>query len=494
MLLFQSPTPIAKSANPSPPTSNPILNSKRSRKRSRNSAASFPRNAIASNQSSASPIARGPSTSGKNVTSTIPSSPPSPAASFGASPRQTPPSPKARTECVPIDLSGRRSAIPLANQILNSSDSPFGAPHLAACRVSLWHPCTDTAANVQAARHSSTNTKSPSPSNICPPRSLSAHRPRAHTATYSNRFAAHIIRQHQFNALVHSVPGSRVARLMGRCQHTDPLIPGPQSDRRVGSSNSITAPMKAMSPAAASPSTSPPIKSASAASEEARLSASIQIPPQVFSGTMRDIDLFVSISTIANDPTWSDGGPDGRFRQYWHDTSFGDLSASAQTRKEVLAALLPRLAIAPQCSLSEKFLLVKGSKRTYKTHLGSGNILMEPNDQYLCIVPNASARSPPPTSSSPSKATTRWRSSSPKPFSSPPTTKSPTPPSFAKSPENSPSPLTSPSIPTKMVEDCQPPPPYLAMFLAAFHFQPKNLPFSHQAPIPPYHPYPSFPT
>ncbi|HEV3115463.1 MAG TPA: hypothetical protein VGY58_00325 [Gemmataceae bacterium] len=25
--------------------------------------------------------------------------------------------------------------------------------------------------------------------------------------------------------------------------------------------------------------------------------------------------------------------------------------------------------------------------RTYKIHLGSGNILMSPNDQYLCIVP-----------------------------------------------------------------------------------------------------------
>ena len=28
-----------------------------------------------------------------------------------------------------------------------------------------------------------------------------------------------------------------------------------------------------------------------------------------------------------------------------------------------------------------------GDIRTYKIHLGSGNILMEPNDQYLCIVP-----------------------------------------------------------------------------------------------------------
>jgi hypothetical protein len=30
--------------------------------------------------------------------------------------------------------------------------------------------------------------------------------------------------------------------------------------------------------------------------------------------------------------------------------------------------------------------VVRGDLRTYKIHLGSGNILMEPNDAYLCIV------------------------------------------------------------------------------------------------------------
>ena len=29
---------------------------------------------------------------------------------------------------------------------------------------------------------------------------------------------------------------------------------------------------------------------------------------------------------------------------------------------------------------------MRGDLRIYKIHLGSGNILMEPNDQYLCIV------------------------------------------------------------------------------------------------------------
>ena len=30
---------------------------------------------------------------------------------------------------------------------------------------------------------------------------------------------------------------------------------------------------------------------------------------------------------------------------------------------------------------------MRGHLRTYKIHLGSSNILMAPNDQYLCIVP-----------------------------------------------------------------------------------------------------------
>ena len=58
--------------------------------------------------------------------------------------------------------------------------------------------------------------------------------------------------------------------------------------------------------------------------------------------------------------------------------------------REVLGKLLPRLKIASRCALDGKFLTVRGDLRAYKIHLGSGNILMEPNDQYLCIVPGRS--------------------------------------------------------------------------------------------------------
>lgn len=113
-----------------------------------------------------------------------------------------------------------------------------------------------------------------------------------------------------------------------------------------------------------------------------------QIPPLVFSEVMRDVDLFVGVASVGNDPTWADGGPEGRYRDYWHRFSFGNLTATANTRKEVLQKLVPKLKIAGVCSFEDQFLLVRGKLRSYKIHLGSGNILMKPNDQYLCIVPN----------------------------------------------------------------------------------------------------------
>ncbi len=111
------------------------------------------------------------------------------------------------------------------------------------------------------------------------------------------------------------------------------------------------------------------------------------IPPLVFSEILRDVDLFVGVASVGNDPNWSDGGPEGRYRDYWQSYSFGELSATAQTRRALLERLVPRLKIADRCTLSDRFLIVRGSLRSYKIHLGSGNILMTPNDQYLCIVP-----------------------------------------------------------------------------------------------------------
>ena len=120
--------------------------------------------------------------------------------------------------------------------------------------------------------------------------------------------------------------------------------------------------------------------------------SSSDVPALVFSEIMRDVDLFVGVTSIGNDAAWQDGG-DNFQNTYWRDYSFSDLSESAKIRSQVLETLIPSLKIAPQCSFDKKFLIVKGKLRTYKIHMGSGNILMEPDDQYLCIVPEGKKNS-----------------------------------------------------------------------------------------------------
>ncbi|MEU1965941.1 DUF4132 domain-containing protein [Micromonospora sediminicola] len=110
------------------------------------------------------------------------------------------------------------------------------------------------------------------------------------------------------------------------------------------------------------------------------------VPPLVFTEAMRDVDLFVGVTSIATDPQWADRGAD-RFRDYWHRTVVGELTPSAQVRRDALARLLPRMAIAGRVTLADRYLHVRGNLRGYRIHLGSGNIMMEPNDAYLCIVP-----------------------------------------------------------------------------------------------------------
>jgi hypothetical protein len=109
------------------------------------------------------------------------------------------------------------------------------------------------------------------------------------------------------------------------------------------------------------------------------------IPPVVFSEAMRDVDLFVGVTSIGNDPLWGQQQP-APYGHYWERVSFGELSAAAEQRRDVIARMLPRLPIRDRCRLDGHFLVVRGDRATYKIHLGSSNVLMEPGSRYLCIV------------------------------------------------------------------------------------------------------------
>ncbi|MGJ4930202.1 DUF4132 domain-containing protein [Bradyrhizobium sp. HKCCYLS2038] len=250
-------------------------------------------------------------------------------------------------------------------------------------RVSLWHPMMDEAAQVLAWRRRLAACGITQPFK-------QAHREiylltdaELATDTYSNRFAAHIIRQHQFKALCDQ--RGWTYRLMGDWDsHNTPTRPLPERDLFVEFwvnwiENAATGQTGVYDLIATDQ-----VRFVQSHGETIPLA---DVPPMLFSELMRDVDLFIGVCSVGNDPNWSDGGPRGDYLTYWRSYAFGELGPSARTRGEVLASLLPALVIADRCTLDDRFLIVRGKLRTYKIHLGSGNIQMEPNGQYLCIVP-----------------------------------------------------------------------------------------------------------
>lgn len=211
------------------------------------------------------------------------------------------------------------------------------------------------------------------------------------TEIYSNRFAAHVLRQHQFNALCQQRGWIYTPQGGWDSDHT-PELDLPQYGLRV--EYWIDVP---------DPRTAPMTDSGIflyISTDQVRFSRRgdrevvtlREIPRRVFTEVLRDVDLFVGVCSIGNDPNWVDQDERRPYQDYWWGYAFGELSASAETRKSALEGLLPYIAkLSCRWELTGRFLVVRGDLRTYKIHLGSGNILMEPNDQYLCIVPRRNA-------------------------------------------------------------------------------------------------------
>jgi hypothetical protein len=257
--------------------------------------------------------------------------------------------------------------------------------------VTLWHPIDQSAADVVGwqewlERHGVTQPFKQAHREVyvLTPAELS-------TYTYSNRFAAHILRQHQFHALAavrgwtdklrvrydgHDPTSAAIRelprwelraeyRVTGTCANWETDLTASGAYRYVSTGDVRFRP-------------------ADGADHDAVPLA--EIPPLVLSEVMRDVDLFVGVASVGNDPTWTDTGPLGH-RDYWESYSFGELSLTAQTRRDVVTRLLPRLAIGQRCTVAGRYLEVRGDLRNYKIHLGSGSIRMSPNDEHLCIVP-----------------------------------------------------------------------------------------------------------
>ena len=218
--------------------------------------------------------------------------------------------------------------------------------------------------------------------------------PEAAIRTYSNRFAAHILRQHQFNSLT-KLRGWRYGLLGAYDKGYDTAtadleLPGLGLRAEFWVSE-VSAPDSWNATGIFHYVSTDQVRFVRGLDQVVPLP---EVPAVVFSEVMRDVDLFVGVASVGNDPQWRDNGGLPQYRDYWESYSFGELSEVAKTRHLALERLLPRLKIGQVSELTERFLRVRGHRHVYKIHLGSGNILMEPNDQYLCIVPDRSAPDP----------------------------------------------------------------------------------------------------
>ncbi|MEU5835765.1 DUF4132 domain-containing protein [Streptomyces diacarni] len=284
-----------------------------------------------------------------------------------------------------------------------------GEPVTGQGTVRLWHPVGRTVEEVMAWRQRLEDERITQPFK-------QAHREvylltdaERRTATYSNRFAGHILGQHRFRSLA-AQRGWRDAELR-ICHHDTSYPPAvrelPEWGLRAeywvrGEGEPGTAPTTdsgAYTLLATDQVRFYPIDApGNTISSEGRQGFCMpgprkvdpvpleEIPARVLSEVLRDVDLFVGVASVAGDPTWQDGGPGGHYARYWTSVGFGELSETARTRHDLLARLLPRLAIGDRCHVEGRFLHVKGALHTYRIHLGSGNVLLDPGDRYLCVL------------------------------------------------------------------------------------------------------------
>lgn len=268
--------------------------------------------------------------------------------------------------------------------------------------VALWHPLGRPAAEVTAWRQFLRRHGITQPFKQAHREQYTLTDAERATETYSNRFAAHILRQHQFHALA-AVRGWKDPL---RLQVDDTYPPayrelpawGLRAEYEVtglddedttasGAFLRLTTDQLRFYPIDA------PLRRQHASGGHYHAGALAEpvpladVPQLVFSEVLRDVDLFVSAASVGHDPDWSGGGPTGEFGDYWLREGLGELRATARTRRELLAELVPLLPIADRCELTDRYLRVRGKLGRYRIHLGSSNIVAEPAERYVCIVP-----------------------------------------------------------------------------------------------------------
>ncbi len=249
--------------------------------------------------------------------------------------------------------------------------------------IRLWHPLNTSAEQIRAWRDELTDRELRQPFKQAFREVYLLTPAELQTDTYSNRFAAHIVHYQQLYALMKG-RGWTCSRLGpwdgGDTDDAYRVLPGGAWRVRFRYG------YRDQQPDGAEYASTDRVWLDRRVGGAWRTVQLADVPTIILSEALRDVDLFVSVTSIAADPRWADRGDD-LYVDYWREASFAELTATAQTRRSALERIIPRTKLADRCELTDRYLVVRGQLHTYKVHLGSANILMEPGNTYLCIVP-----------------------------------------------------------------------------------------------------------
>ena len=270
---------------------------------------------------------------------------------------------------------GETSGIWSNGEITNASGEPI---HLdMAEKVTLWHPLSSEAAEIQRWRERIFTASIRQPFRQAFREFYQVTDDERQTKMYSNRFAGVLMRQHQFASLCRTRGWNY--RLMGAgfdgsnvpTRKLDPWnmhvefyvdLPPDRDD--------------SLRESALGEESGAGINLFVGSDQvrfyrDSREVAIDEVPAILYSEVMRDIDLFTSVSAVGDDETWSDQGDRGtgflieRFNAQ-------EYSAVIALRAEMLSRVLPHTPIRDRCKIQKAWLEVLGQLGTYRIALGWG--------------------------------------------------------------------------------------------------------------------------
>ena len=275
------------------------------------------------------------------------------------------------------DQGWEQSGIYRSNEVHGASGEVVDVA--AATKVRLWHPLSSHPAELQQWREYVFQSTMRQPFRQAFREFYEVTDEERKSKTYSNRFAGMLMRQHQFASLCrargwsyrlmgtgfdgYNVPTKQIAPWNMQAQFYVDL----PSDRKPSLQESALAEQTGSG------------INLFLGSDQVRFYRDQkevpvdEVPAVVYSEVMRDVDLFVSVSGIGQDESWSDQGDRGAGVVDSIDNS-SLLDSVVALRIEILSRILPLTPIAAQCEIQRIWLVVRGKLGTYQIGISWGRV------------------------------------------------------------------------------------------------------------------------